>query len=84
MKRGEVRYPEPSTAMAAVIMRANRPTETGPERGVRSALHRAGERFRKNVLLSIGEVRTRPDVVFGPARGAKTMTSRKRSSAKIA
>jgi len=48
-------------------MRANRKTDTTPEVKLRSALHRRGLRFRKNLLLRLPSVRVRPDVVF-PAR----------------
>jgi len=67
VRPGDIGYPNPSTATATVIMRANRPLETGPERRVRSALHRAGLRFRKNEIVRARGLRTRPDIVFRSA-----------------
>lgn len=45
-------------------MRANRRTDTKPERALRSALHAHGYRFRKDLRLDVGERRVRPDIVF--------------------
>jgi DNA mismatch endonuclease, patch repair protein len=45
-------------------MRANRRRDTGPELALRSALHRAGLRFRTDVQMVIGGVRVRPDILF--------------------
>lgn len=60
-------YPNPSSNAVSAVMRANRKTDTKPEVRLRSALQRRGLRFRKNLLLRLGSVRVRPDVVF-PAR----------------
>src|SRR5437763_1104846 len=50
------------------IMRANRRRDTGPERALRSALHRLGLRFRVDLpIRPDGGRAVRPDVVF-PAR----------------
>lgn len=50
-------------------MRANRGRDTGPEVALRSALHAAGLRFRKNLRLDLGERRrVRPDIVFPSVR----------------
>lgn len=49
-------------------MRANRRTGTRPEVAVRSALHRAGMRFRKDHPIDLEGGRVRPDVVFTRAR----------------
>lgn len=51
-------------------MRANRKNDTGPERRLRSALHAAGLRFRKDVSLTAPDIRVRADVVFSRARVA--------------
>jgi len=51
-------------------MRANRGRDTGPERAVRSQLHRAGARFRKDLRLDLPGGRVRPDIVFTRARVA--------------
>lgn len=59
-----VPYPEPSNATATTIGKANRRTDTKPEIRLRSALHRQGLRFRKDLLVRAGDVRVRPDVVF--------------------
>lgn len=46
-------------------MRANRGRDTGPELALRSALHRRGLRFRKDLRLDLGAGRrVRPDIVF--------------------
>lgn len=63
--RGQiVPYPEPSSAAATKIGKANRRTDTKPEVRLRSALHRQGMRFRKDLLIRVGTVRVHPDVVF--------------------
>src|ERR1700732_2927625 len=50
------------------IMRANRRRDSAPERALRSALHRAGLRFRVDFPIRTPGARpVRPDVVF-PAR----------------
>ena len=49
-------------------MKANPGKDTGPEVALRSALHRAGLRFRKDVRMVVEGVRVRPDIVFGPAQ----------------
>lgn len=51
-------------------MRANRRADTKPELVLRSALHRAGLRFRKDHPVRAGGVRVRPDVVFTRQRVA--------------
>lgn len=45
-------------------MRANRRTDTKPEVALRSALHRLGYRYRKDLRLDLGLVKVRPDIVF--------------------
>lgn len=45
-------------------MAAIRRTNTKPEVALRSALHRAGYRFRKDLRLQIGSTWVRPDIVF--------------------
>ena len=51
-------------------MQANRRVDTGPERRLRSALHRRGLRFRKDHRIDADGVRVRADVVFPRARVA--------------
>jgi DNA mismatch endonuclease (patch repair protein) len=65
-----VPYPEPGTPAATKIGKANRRVDTKPEVRVRSALHRQGLRYRKDLLIRVGAVRVRPDVVFTRARVA--------------
>jgi DNA mismatch endonuclease, patch repair protein len=48
-------------------MQSNRSTDTGPERVLRSELHREGLRFRKNYRLDLDGFRVRIDVAF-PSR----------------
>jgi DNA mismatch endonuclease (patch repair protein) len=57
-------YPHPSSAAATAVMKANHRVDTRPERALRSALHRQGERFRKDFSIRAGDVRVRPDIVF--------------------
>jgi DNA mismatch endonuclease (patch repair protein) len=45
-------------------MLGNKRTGTKPETALRSALHAAGLRFRKDYRLDLGVVKPRPDVVF--------------------
>lgn len=56
--------PRASSAAVAAVMRANRSSNTGPERRLRSALHQRGLRFRKDYCLSADGVRIRIDVAF--------------------
>ena len=65
-----VPYPEPSSAAATKIGKANRRSDTKPEVLLRSALHRRGLRFRKDLLVRCGDVKVRPDIVFSRARVA--------------
>jgi len=51
-------------------MSAIRSTDTKPERELRSALHRSGYRFRKNLRLETGQLKVRPDIVFTRQRVA--------------
>ena len=59
-----VPYPEPANASATRVGRANRRKDTGPEVRLRSTLHGAGLRFRKDHLLRLGRLGVRPDIVF--------------------
>ncbi len=49
-------------------MAAIRRTDTKPEKALRSALHAAGMRFRKDLRLDLGKVKPRPDIVFTRAK----------------
>lgn len=51
-------------------MLANRRVDTKPEVALRSALHRLGMRFRKDVPIDLPSMRVRPDVAFGRVRVA--------------
>lgn len=59
-----VPYPEPSTPAATIIGKANRRAETKPEQRLRSELHRRGMRFRKDLLIRAGGIRTHADIAF--------------------
>ena len=59
-----VPYPEPSSDAATAVGRGNRRSGTAPEVALRSALHRRGYRFRKDLLVRAGDLRTKPDIVF--------------------
>lgn len=45
-------------------MQANRRRDTKPELALRSALHRAGLRYRRDLRLDLPGGRVRPDIVF--------------------
>ncbi|WP_278256735.1 hypothetical protein [Nocardioides convexus] len=51
-------------------MLGNRRVDTKPEVAIRSALHRAGLRFRKDYRLDLGGARLRPDIAFTRAKVA--------------
>jgi DNA mismatch endonuclease (patch repair protein) len=51
-------------------MKGNAVLGTKPELALRSALHRAGRRFRKNVRIHAPGCSVRPDIVFTRARVA--------------
>lgn len=51
-------------------MAAVRRTDTRPELALRSALHRAGLRFRKDLRIDLADIRVRPDIAFTRARVA--------------
>lgn len=64
-------YPYPSSASATVIMRANVSKDTGPELRLRSALHRAGARYRVHQSIRVDAGRpVLVDVVFPRRRMA--------------
>jgi DNA mismatch endonuclease (patch repair protein) len=62
--------PMPTSSAATAKMRANKRANTKPEIRLRSELHAAGMRFRKDFPVSVPGVRVRPDVVFTRARVA--------------
>lgn len=57
-------YPAPLNAGRSRNMQANRRTNTKPEVLLRSALHRLGYRYRKDLQLKLDSIRVRPDIVF--------------------
>ncbi|MEV7969429.1 very short patch repair endonuclease [Sphaerisporangium sp. NPDC088356] len=57
-------YPAPLNAGRSRNMQANKRTDTKPEVVLRSALHRLGYRYRKDLRLELDGVRVRPDIVF--------------------
>jgi DNA mismatch endonuclease, patch repair protein len=59
-----VPYPNPTSPAASATMRANRRSDTGPERRLRSLLHASGYRFRKDYPIRIPGLRVRADIVF--------------------
>ena len=64
-------YPASSTPGRGANMRAIRRTDTKPELALRSALHRAGYRFRKDYRLDLDAgARVRPDIAFTARRVA--------------
>ncbi|MFI5735239.1 very short patch repair endonuclease [Kribbella sp. NPDC051587] len=54
----------PTTPGRSRNMKAIRRTDTKPEVQLRSALHRSGLRFRKDLLIRTSARRVRPDIVF--------------------
>lgn len=60
--------PPATSHHASKAMRANRRSDTSPERALRSELHREGLRFRKDFRIPISSGWARPDVVFTRAR----------------
>lgn len=65
---GQPDNPQPTSEGRRRNMQAIRRANTKPEVAIRSALHRAGLRFRKDLRLDLGEVKPRPDIVFTRAR----------------
>lgn len=65
-----VPYPQPSSAAASTVMRANRSADTKPEIALRSELHSRGLRFRKNFSIEFEGGQTRADIVFTRKRVA--------------
>ncbi len=64
-----VPYPDPTNPAATRIGKANPRSGTRPETRLRSALHRAGVRFRKDHPLRVDGGRViRPDIVFPGAK----------------
>jgi DNA mismatch endonuclease (patch repair protein) len=68
-----VPYPEPSSAAATRIGKANRRAGTKPEEALRRELHRLGLRFRKDRYYRASDAHTHIDVAFGPVRVAVFM-----------
>jgi len=64
-------YSSPPSPGRSANMRAIRRVNTKPELALRSALHRQGYRFRKDLRLDLGDgVRVRPDIAFTARRVA--------------
>ncbi|MDQ6522357.1 very short patch repair endonuclease [Nocardioides sp. LHD-245] len=59
-----------TSAGTRTSMVGNRRADTKPEIALRSALHAAGYRFRKDYRLDLGDVKARPDLVFTRAKVA--------------
>ncbi|WP_421118538.1 very short patch repair endonuclease [Aquihabitans daechungensis] len=66
----DVPYPEPTTSGASKSGKGNTRTDTKPELALRSALHRSGLRFRKDLRIKLGTFAARPDIVFTKRRVA--------------
>lgn len=62
--------PSASSAGRRRNMQANRRRDTKPELALRSALHRAGYRYRCDLRIDLPEARVRPDIVFTRKRVA--------------
>ncbi|MGH7965818.1 MAG: very short patch repair endonuclease [Candidatus Binatia bacterium] len=57
-------YPYPESGAASHAVRANRKSNTRPEKRLRALLHRNGYRFRKDLTIQVPGLRVRPDIVF--------------------
>ena len=58
------RHPAPLNEGRSRNMQAIRRKDTKPEVALRSALHRLGHRFRKDLRVKAGDAWVRPDIVF--------------------
>ena len=67
---GLSRPPDASSAASRRVMQANRRRDTKPEVALRSALHRAGLRYRCDLRIDLSGGRVRPDIVFTRRRVA--------------
>lgn len=63
-------YESPTSPGRSANMRAIRRVNTKPELALRSALHRLGYRFRKDLRLDLEGARVRPDIAFTARRVA--------------
>jgi DNA mismatch endonuclease, patch repair protein len=62
-------YPQPTSSAATAVMKGNRKRDTRPETIVRSALQRAGLRFRKDYPIRVDRGRPiRVDIAFPNSR----------------
>ena len=61
-------YPRSTDPVTAKSMRSNRRVDTKPELALRSALHRAGLRFRKDFPIKTERRTIKPDIVFTRAK----------------
>jgi len=59
-----------TSAATRTSMLGSRRRDTKPELALRSALHAAGLRFRKDFRIDLGRVKPRPDIVFTRAKVA--------------
>lgn len=59
-------YPHPSSSAVTAAMKGNKRANTKPEVALRSALHRRGNRFRKDFPIELPGAgrRPRPDIAF--------------------
>jgi DNA mismatch endonuclease (patch repair protein) len=66
--RADLEAPPASTAGVRAVMQGNRRRDTSPELRLRSALHRAGLRFRCDQMVATPFGAVRPDIVFSRDR----------------
>lgn len=57
-------YPKPLNNNVSAVMKANKKTDTVPEKMIRSELHKRGYRFRKNYQIKDSEIHCHVDIVF--------------------
>lgn len=64
MRRQAAEYPHPASPAVTAAMKGNRRSDTTPETKIRSLLHRAGYRFRKDYRITLCHRSARPDIAF--------------------
>ena len=63
-RRPAILPPVATNGAVSAVMRGNRSSDTGPERRLRSELHRRGHRFRKSYRIAFDGGSVRADIAF--------------------
>jgi len=64
MRRSTPKYNTPPSPNVTAVMKGNKGSDTKPEVRIRSCLHKAGYRFRKDFKINTANRSCRPDIVF--------------------